>query len=121
MLRRKLPGYLFLFIVLILSSCHPRHVSDIKPNMTKDEVVSLWGKTDLITHRTVNGKDVETWEYHFSYTDSVCWVNFSQDKVVGTACRRQPYPRPYYYAYPYYPYYYPYYPPYYYPYRRYWR
>jgi hypothetical protein len=104
--------------ILMFSSCHPRHVSDIKPNMTKEEVVSLWGKTDLITHRTVNGKILETWEYHFSNTDSNCLVTFSQDRVVSTACRRQP--RPYYYTYPYYPYRYPYpyYHPYYYPYRR---
>ena len=61
-------SYLFLFVafILILPSCHPRHVSDIKRNMTKGEVVSLWGKTDFITHRTVNGKTLETWEYHFS-------------------------------------------------------
>jgi len=39
MVRRGFAGYLFLFIVLILSSCHPRHVSGIRPNMTKDEVV----------------------------------------------------------------------------------
>jgi hypothetical protein len=111
--------WLFLFAVLILafSSCHPRHVSDIKLNMTKEEVVSLWGETDLITHRTANGKPAETWEYHFSNTDSICWVTFIQERVVSTQCRRPPYPRPYYYRYPYYPYYYPYpYRYYYYPY-----
>ena len=117
--------FLLVFLIFIVSSCHPRHVSDIKPSMTKDEVVSLWGTTDLITHRTANGKTVETWEYHFSNTDSICWVTFSQDRVVGTECRRQPRPEPYYYTYPYYPYYYsypyPYYYPYRYPYRRYWR
>jgi hypothetical protein len=114
---------LFVALILIFSSCHPRHVSDVKPNMTKEEVVSLWGKTDLITHRTVNEKTLETWEYHFSNTDSICLVNFSQDRVVGTECRRQPRPEPYYYTYPYYPYYYPYpnYYPYHYPYRRHWR
>jgi len=98
-------GYLFLFVVLILisSSCHPRHVSDIKPNVTKEEVVSLWGRTDLITFKTVNGKTLETWEYHFSNTDSICLVTFSQDRVVSTECRRQSHP--YYYTYPYYPYY----------------
>jgi len=114
--------YLFfpVVLILVLTACHPRHVSDIKPNMTKEEVVSLWGGTPLVTYGTVNGKAVETWEYHFSNTDSICLVTFSQDKVVSTQCRRQP--RAYYYAYPY-PYYYPYPPPYYYPYpyRRYWR
>jgi hypothetical protein len=100
--------YLFLLFVLILvfSSCHPRHVSDIKPNMTKEEVVSLWGRTDLISFRTVNGKAVETWEYHFSNTNSICWVTFSQDRVVATQCR--PLRGGYRYPYPHYPYYYPY-------------
>jgi len=126
-MKRERIACLFLLVglILIFSSCHPRHVSDIKPNMTKNEVVSLWGTTDLITHRTANGKAVETWEYHFSNTDSICLVTFSQDRVVATECRRQPRPEPYYYTYPYYPYYYPYrypyYYPYHYPYRRYWR
>jgi hypothetical protein len=125
--------FMFAGLALLLSSCHPRHASDIKPNMTKEDVVALWGGTPLVTHKTVNGKVVETWEYHFSTTDSICLVTFSQDRVVGTECRRQP--RTYYYADPYYPYYYPYphyypypyyYPyryhyPYRYPYRRYWR
>jgi hypothetical protein len=85
---RKRIIYLFLFVVLILifSSCHPRHVLDIKPNMTKEEVISLWGRTDLITYQTVNGKTVETWEYHFLNSDSICWVTFSQDRVVATQC-----------------------------------
>jgi len=110
--------YLFLFGVLIFvfSSCHPRHVSDIRPNMTKEEVVSLWGKTSLITYRTVNGKTLETWEYHFANTNSLCWVTFSQDRVVATQCR--PLRSGYYRPYPYYPYPYPYYSPYYYPYWR---
>ncbi|MCJ7782600.1 MAG: outer membrane protein assembly factor BamE [Desulfobacterales bacterium] len=88
-MERKKFIYLFLLVALFLvfSSCHPRHVSDIKPNMTKEEVASLWGKTPLITHRTVNGKAVETWEYHFSNSDSVCWVTFSQDRVATTQCR----------------------------------
>lgn len=80
---------LFLFVVLILvfSSCHPRHVSDIKPNMTREEVVSLWGRTPLISYRTVSGKTIETWEYHFLNSKSVCWVTFSQDRVVTTQCQ----------------------------------
>jgi len=88
-MKRKKFFYLFLLVVLFLvfSSCHPRHVSDIKPNMTKEEVASFWGKTPLITHRTVNGKAVETWEYHFSNSDSICWVTFSQDRVATTQCR----------------------------------
>jgi hypothetical protein len=85
--KRILCLFLFAVLILVSSSCHPRHVSDIKPNMTKEEVVSLWGKTDLISFRTVNGKAAETWEYHFSNTDSICWVTFSQDRVVATQCR----------------------------------
>jgi hypothetical protein len=123
---RKRIIYLFLLVVFIIifSSCHPRHVSDIRPNMTKEEVVSLWGKTDLITHRTVEGKTIETWEYHFFNTDSICSVTFSEDRVMSTECRNAP-RGGYYYAYPYYPYYYPYpypyYYPYNYPYHRHWR
>ena len=127
---RKSIVFLSLFVVLILifSSCHPRHVSDIKPNMTKGEVVSLWGGTHLITHRTVEGKTIETWEYHFFNSGSYCWVTFSQDRVVSTECRNAPRVE-YYYAYPYYPYYYPYpyrypysyYYPHTYPYHRHWR
>lgn len=86
---------LSLFVILIIasSSCHPRRVSDIRPNMTKQEVESLWGGTPLITYGIVNGKDVETWEYHFSSTDSICVITFSEDRVVGTPrCRpRRPY------------------------------
>jgi hypothetical protein len=80
--------FLFVVIILVFSSCHPRHVSDIKPNMTKEEVVSLWGKTDLINYKPVNGKTIETWEYHFLNSNSVCWVTFSQDRVAATQCRR---------------------------------
>ena len=88
-MERKKVLCLFLFAVLILvsSSCHPRHVSDIKSNMTKEEVISLWGKTDLITQRTVNGKPAEIWEYHFSNSGSVCWITFSQERVAATQCR----------------------------------
>jgi hypothetical protein len=90
-MERKELIYLFLLVALCLvfSSCHPRHVSDIKPNMTKEEVASLWGKTPLITQRTVDGKALETWEYHFSNSDSICWITFSQDRVTTTQCRPQ--------------------------------
>jgi hypothetical protein len=105
--------FLFVFFILVFSSCHPRHVSDIRPNMTKEDVISLWGKTSLITYKTVNGKTLEIWEYHFLHSDSDCWVTFSQNRVVSTECRRLPRVE-YYYTYPYYPY--PSYPyPYYYP------
>jgi len=78
---------LLVALILVFSSCHSRHVSDIKPNMTKEEVASLWGKTPLVTSRTVNGKSVEIWEYHFAGSDSICWVSFSQEKVATTQCR----------------------------------
>jgi hypothetical protein len=88
-MERKRIIYLFLLVVFILvfSSCHPRHVSDIKPNMTKEEVASLWGKTPLVTQKTIDGKAVEIWEYHFSNSDSICSVTFSQERVAATQCR----------------------------------
>jgi hypothetical protein len=88
-MKKKRIVFLFLFVVLnlVFSSCHPRYVSDVKPNMTREEVVSLWGRTNLITYKTVNGKSIETWEYYFSNSDSICWVNFFQDKVVAAECR----------------------------------
>jgi len=88
-MKRKKIIYLFLLVALFLvfSSCHARRVSDIKPNMTKEEVASLWGKTSLVTHKTVDEKAVEIWEYHFSGSDSICWVTFSQERVEGTQCR----------------------------------
>ena len=36
--------FLFLTLILVFSSCHARYVSDVKPAMTKEEVVSLWGE-----------------------------------------------------------------------------
>lgn len=79
--------FLFVVLVLVLSSCHPRHVSDIKPNMTKEEVASLWGKTPLINTKIVDGKTIEIWEYHFFSSNSACSVTFSQDRVMNTQCR----------------------------------
>jgi hypothetical protein len=88
-MKRKRIICLFLLaaLILVFSSCHPRYISDIKSNMTKEEVASLWGRTPLITSRTVNGKATETWEYHFLNSNSICWVTFSQDKVVASQCR----------------------------------
>ena len=112
---------LLVVLILISSSCHPRRVSDIRANMTKEDVVSAWGGTNLITHETTDGTNLEIWEYHFAGSDSICQVTFVQDRVTGTPqCHRPPakeryyvqsesppYPEPYYYPYPY-PYYYPY-------------
>lgn len=84
--KRSICLFLFAVLILVFSSCHPRRVSDIKPNMTKQEVASLWGKTSLITSKTVNEKTIETWEYHFFSSSSACWITFSQDRVVSTQC-----------------------------------
>jgi hypothetical protein len=51
--------------------------------MTKEEVVSLWGRTNLITYKTVNGTTFETWEYHFASSGSICRVTFVQDRVTA--------------------------------------
>ena len=82
---------LFLFVVLILvsSSCHSRNISDIKPAMTKEKVVSLWGPTNLITYKNANGFTLEIWEYHFTSSDSICRVIFVQDRVARTECRSE--------------------------------
>jgi len=88
-MERKNLIHLFLLAVLFLVfvSCHSRRVSDIKPNMTKEDVASLWGKTPLVTHKTVDEKAVEIWEYHFSGSGSICRVTFSDERVASTQCR----------------------------------
>jgi hypothetical protein len=81
---------LLLFVVLILVSfsCHSRSISDVKPAMTKEKVISLWGPTNLITHKDVNGLGtLEIWEYHFASSDTICSVIFVQDRVARTECR----------------------------------
>ena len=81
--------YLFLFVViiLVLSSCHSRSITDIKPAMTKEQVISLWGSTNLISHRKADGMNLEIWEYHFAASDTICSVIFVQDRVARTECR----------------------------------
>ena len=88
-MKRKKGICLFLFMgfILALSGCHPRYVSDIKLNMTKDQVASQWGKTPVVSSRTTDSGTTETWEYHFLNSNSICWVTFSQDRVVATQCR----------------------------------
>ena len=98
-IERKRIICLFLFgvLILIFSSSHPRHVSDIKFAMTKEEVVSLWGETDLITYKTTNGTTLETWEYHFAGSSSICRITFVDDRVAGNPqCARPPAERGYY-------------------------
>jgi len=45
--------FLFVFLMLVISSCHSRQFSDVRLAMTKEQVISLWGPTDLITYKTV--------------------------------------------------------------------
>jgi len=81
---------LFLFVVLIVvfSSCHSRSITDIKPAMTKEKVISLWGSTNLISQKNVEGLGaVEIWEYHFESSDTICSVIFVQNRVARTECR----------------------------------
>ena len=89
--KRVICLFLFVVLILIFSSCHPRHVSNIKLAMTKEEVVSLWGQTNLITYKTVNGTTLETWEYHFTGSGSICRITFFQDRVTtNPQCDRSP-------------------------------
>jgi len=87
--KKKIIG-LFLLVVLILVSfgCHSRSISDIKPAMTKEQVISLWGPTNLISHKNVEGLGtLEVWEYHFASSDTICSVIFVQNRVARTECR----------------------------------
>jgi len=88
--KKRLCLFLLIILILVFSSCHPRHVSDIKPGMTKEDVVSLWGKAGLTTYKIVNGRSIETWEYYFPKSESICWVDFFQDTVVASECRPGP-------------------------------
>ncbi len=81
--KRILCAFLFIILTLVFPSCHPRHVSDIKPGMTKEEVVSLWGK-GLVSYKIVNGRNIETWEY--SKSKSICSVDFFKETVVASEC-----------------------------------
>ncbi len=79
---------LFVFLILVSSSCQTRNISDIKPAMTKEKVISLWGPTELISHKNVEGLgDLEIWEYHFESSDTICSVIFVQNRVARTECR----------------------------------
>ena len=78
---------LFVFLSLVFCSCHSRNISDIKPAMTKENVISLWGPTNLITHKDADGFTLEIWEYHFTSSNAICSIIFVQDRVVRTECR----------------------------------
>jgi hypothetical protein len=91
-MEKKRIFFLFLFVVLIFvfSSCHTRSITDIKPAMTKEKVISLWGPTNLISHKNVEGLgDLEIWEYHFESSDTICSVIFVQNRVARTECRSE--------------------------------
>jgi len=81
--------FLFVVLILVLSSCHSRNISDVRPAMTKEKVISLWGPTNLITYKNADGFTLEIWEYHFGGSDSICSVIFVQDRVVRTECRSE--------------------------------
>ena len=87
--RKRIICLVFLVVLIgVLSSCHTRQVSDIKFAMTKEDVISLWGPTNLITYKNVNGTTLETWEYHFATSNSVCWVTFIQERMAAPVeCR----------------------------------
>jgi hypothetical protein len=78
---------LLVALMLVSSSCHSRNISDIKPAMTKEKVISLWGPTNLITHKNADGFTLEIWEYHFASSDTICSIIFVQDRVARTECR----------------------------------
>jgi len=82
--------FLLVFLVFVFSSCHSRSITDIKPAMTKEKVISLWGPTNLMTHKNVDGLGaVEIWEYHFESSDTICSVIFVQERVARTECRHE--------------------------------
>jgi hypothetical protein len=80
--------FVLLLLIPVFSSCHSRSMTDIKPAMTKEKVISLWGTTNLISHKNVEGLgDLEIWEYHFESSDTNCSVIFVQNRVARTECR----------------------------------
>jgi hypothetical protein len=81
--------FLLVFLVLVFSSCHTRGMTDIKPAMTKEQVISLWGATNLITYKNADGYTLEIWQYNFASTKSTCFITFVEDRVARTEC----YPR----------------------------
>jgi len=78
---------LFVVVIFVFSSCHTRKVSDIKPAMTKEKVISLWGETNRMYQKNADGFIFEVWEYHFEASDTICSVIFVQDRVARVECR----------------------------------
>ncbi len=89
-MEKKKVVFLFVFVavVLVFSACHSRSISDVKPAMMKEQVISLWGTTNLITHKNVEGLgDMEIWDYHFASSDTICSVIFVRNRVARVECR----------------------------------
>ena len=86
MKKKVILSLLSIWMVLLLASCHVRHPSDIRPGMTKEDVVRVWGGTYYPTQQIRDGKQVEVWEYQFSNTGAVCRIVFYQDRVTTTQC-----------------------------------
>ena len=78
---------LFVFFMLVFSSCASRSISAIRPAMTKEQVISAWGTTNLITYKNADGYTLEIWEYNFAGSKSTCLVYFVEDRVARTECR----------------------------------
>ena len=79
--------FLFVCLGLVLSSCQSHNISDIKPAMTKEDVISLWGRTNFITYKNADGFSHEIWEYHFDSEDTICSIIFVKERVARTECR----------------------------------
>jgi len=67
---------LSVWMVLVLASCHVRHPYDIRPGMTKEDVLRTWGGTYLPSQQVREGKQVEVWEYRFANTGALCRIVF---------------------------------------------
>ncbi len=78
---------LFFVLILVFYSCHSRKISDVKPAMTKEKVISLWGETNRMYQKNADGFVFEVWEYHFAASDTICSVIFVQDRVARVECR----------------------------------
>jgi len=86
MRKRVILSLLSVGMILFLASCHARHPSDIRPGMTKEDVIRAWGGTYYPTQQIRDGKQVEVWEYHFANTGAVCRTVFYEDRVTTTQC-----------------------------------
>jgi len=77
---------LIIVCLLFLFSCAHRTPSQIRPDMTKEEVIRLWGETELVTYQRIQDKTIEIWEYHFGWTGNRCGIAFLEDRVISTKC-----------------------------------